>query len=268
MVSETSFTYTGQIINGLLDVAKIYNYNIILHTITEGIDSVNQIVDSIIKSRVDGVIIYSDKILDFDMELISKFQIPIVSIGNKMSGNDLCSVYVDIEKAIYELTSKYLIEGIDDIAIVEDRKNCYTTQQMLEGAQRAFKAKGKEFKNFIKIPSEFRSSYKYLLNYFKNNKHRLVIANRDSQAMAVLNSAKENNIKVPEEMELVCIIDTKYNSIVRPMISSFSIPSYDLGAVSMRVLTKMLSGQEVAEKEKCLNYLYNSRQTTINDIDY
>lgn len=31
--------------------------------------------------------------------------------------------------------------------------------------------------------------------------------------MAVLNSAKENNIKVPEEMELVCIIDTKYNSI-------------------------------------------------------
>lgn len=74
------------------------------------------------------------------MELISKFQIPIVSIGNKMSGNDLCSVYVDIEKAIYELTSKYLIEGIDDIAIVEDRKNCYTTQQMLNGAQRAFKS--------------------------------------------------------------------------------------------------------------------------------
>lgn len=35
VVSETSFTYTGQIINGLLDVAKIYNYNIILHTITE-----------------------------------------------------------------------------------------------------------------------------------------------------------------------------------------------------------------------------------------
>lgn len=35
------------------------------------------------------------------------------------------------------------------------------------------KAKGKEFKNFIKIPSEFRSSYKYLLNYFRKQQTSL-----------------------------------------------------------------------------------------------
>ena len=37
VIPEASFTYTGQIINGLLDVAKIYDYKIILHTTTEGI---------------------------------------------------------------------------------------------------------------------------------------------------------------------------------------------------------------------------------------
>ena len=31
---EARFDYTGQIINGLLDVAKIYKYNIMLHTTT------------------------------------------------------------------------------------------------------------------------------------------------------------------------------------------------------------------------------------------
>ena len=63
-------------------------------------------------------------------------------------------------------------------------------------------------------------------------------------------------------MEVICVIDTKYNSMTRPMISSFSIPSYDLGAVSMRVMTKMLQNEEVQEKEKCLNYLFTNRETT------
>ena len=44
VVPEASFTYTGQIINGLIDVAKIYNYNIMLHTITEGITDLNSVV--------------------------------------------------------------------------------------------------------------------------------------------------------------------------------------------------------------------------------
>ncbi|MDY6062484.1 MAG: LacI family DNA-binding transcriptional regulator [Erysipelotrichaceae bacterium] len=265
VIPEVGFTYTGQIINGLLDVAKIYNYNIILHTITEGISEVSEIVDMIIKSRVDGVVIYSDKILSADVELLNRYNIPIVIIGNKMSGEGLCSVYVDIEKAIYELTSKYLIEGIEDIAIIEDRKNGYSSKQMVEGAKRAFKKQGKEFKGFIEIPGEYRSSYKYLVNYFKEHKHQLIIANRDSQAMAILNSARENGIAIPDEMEIVCVIDTKYNSITRPTITSFSIPSYDLGAVSMRVLTKMLQSENVDEKEKCLSYLYNPRQTTKNN---
>jgi LacI family transcriptional regulator len=55
-----------------------------------------------------------------------------------------------------------------------------------------------------------------------------MIGNRDSQAMAILNAARENKIAVPDDMEVVCVIDTKYNSMIRPQISSFSIPSYDL----------------------------------------
>ena len=79
---------------------------------------------------------------------------------------------------------------------------------------------------------------------------------RDMQA------ARENGIRVPEDMEIVCVIDTKYNSMIRPTISSFSIPSYDLGAVSMRLMTKMLQNEEVEDKEKCLSYLITSRETT------
>ena len=44
VVPEASFSYTGQIINGLLDVAKIYKYNIMLHTVSEGIVEIGEII--------------------------------------------------------------------------------------------------------------------------------------------------------------------------------------------------------------------------------
>ena len=82
--------------------------------------------------------------------------------------------------------------------------------------------------------------------------------------MAILNAATENGIRVPDDLEIVCVIDTKYNSMARPQISSFSIPSYDLGAVSMRVMTKMLQEQNDFEREIELSYLFTPRQTTKN----
>lgn len=262
VVPEASFSYTGQIINGILDVAKIYKYNIMLHTTSEGIVEIGDVIENIIKSRVDGVVIYNDKMMDDELKALTKYDFPIVMIGNKMSTENICSVFVDLRKAVYELTKKYLDKGIQDVAIIQDRKNKYMVDEMIKGASLAFNEVGLEFTNFIEIPVEYRSSYLYLKEYLKGHRHQLIIAHRDSQALAINNAAKENNIVIPDEMEVVCIIDTKYNSMVRPQLSSFTIPSYDLGAVSMRVMTKMLKQDTVDEKEIELSYLYTARQST------
>lgn len=262
ILPETSFTYTGQVINGILDVAKIYKFKVNLHTMTDGINDITTVVNEVIKSRVDGVIVYNDSIVGDGVLELSKYHIPIVLIGNADTDSDVCSVYVDIKKATYELVKSYLEKGVDDISILQDKRNEYSIEQACLGAKKAFNEFNKEFTNFVKIPSEYRSTYKFTKEYLKENKPALFIANRDSQAMALINSAKENGIDVPTDMEVVCIIDTKYNSMVRPEISSFSIPSYDLGAVSMRVMTKLLFEEEIVDKHKKLSYIYTARKST------
>ena len=88
---------------------------------------------------------------------------------------------------------------------------------------------------------------------------------KGASPLALKKSIENSPLKrlaTPEE--IVCVIDTKYNSMARPQISSFSIPSYDLGAVSMRVMTKMLQEQNDFEREIELSYLFTPRQTTKN----
>ena len=59
-------------------------------------------------------------------------------------------------------------------------------------------------------------------------------------------------------MEVVCILDSKIYKCDgnRAAISGFKIPDYDLGAVAMRVMTKMLHDEdEVIDKEIELSYI-------------
>jgi len=96
IIPSTSVSFSGRIINGLCDVAKIYDYSVFIHTITEGVMNVKEIIDEVIKSRVDGVIIYADKDLDDSVKLLEDYNIPMVVMGNKVSSDTICSVYVTI----------------------------------------------------------------------------------------------------------------------------------------------------------------------------
>lgn len=264
VVPEASFGFTGQIINGLLDVAKIYNYNIYLHTITEGITDIKDVIDKIIKSRVDGVVFYNDRLGNVDIEALATYNIPIVFIGNKLKSHNISSVYVDIEMAICELAKKFIDEGVKEISVLQDRKNEYAASQILSGVEKAYE-NGENHSNFIDIPQEYRSSYAFLSEYFKDNKPEVVIANRDSQAIAVMNAALEAGYKIPEDIQVVCVIDTKYNKMFRPQLSSFVMPSYDLGAVAMRMMTKQLDDSvedEDIDHNIELSYLYTPRKST------
>ena len=262
ILPSTSVSFFSRAINGLCDVAKIYEYNVFLHTITEGVTDIKEIIDEVIKSRVDGVIIYADKDLDDSVKLLEEYSIPMVVIGNKISSDNICSVYVDYERAVFELCDSYLEKGITDIAILQDYRNDLVSSFMRKGAEEAFRKHDLEYKGFVEVSRDNRSTYKFLKSYFKNYKHQVFVANRDSQALAALNAATGHGISIPEDMELVCMNESKYTSSVRPEISSFVVPSYDLGAISMRLMTKMLKDENVEEKEKCLDILYSPKDTT------
>ena len=167
VVPGSNISMASQIINGLLDVAKIYKYNIMLHTVSEGISQMEDVIDNIIKSRADGVVIFNDKLNRDELHTLNSYQIPIVVIGNKISDEMIGSIYIDYENLAYEVTAKYLDKGIDDIALIEDRKNPSYIRQLLRGIKRAYKERGKEFNQYVQIAKEYRSSYLYLKEYFK-----------------------------------------------------------------------------------------------------
>lgn len=268
VMSEKLFSYNAKILNGLMDVAKIYNYNIMLHTTSKGISKMQDVIESIIKSRVDGVILFNDNFSEEELEVLHLYQIPMVVVGSKIIDKkvgNVGNVYVDFEKLAYELVNEYFEKGVTDISLVEDKLNLSMMHELRQGVERAFREHGMEFKKYISYDDTYRSSYDFLSEYFKNHEpSELVITFRDSQAIAFINACSEANYKIPQDTQVISILDDKYLRMVRPTISSFNFPDYDMGAIAMRLLTKMLvNGEEVkGNKDIEIGYTFIQRQTT------
>ena len=84
----------------------------------------------------------------------------------------------------------------------------------------------------------------------------------DELAAGLLNGLFAAGKNVPEDFEIITSNDSPVVDYTRPNLSSISQPVYDLGAVSMRMLTKIMNKEDLEEKEILLNHGIKRRGTT------
>ena len=268
VMSEKLLAYNAKILNGLMDVANIYHYNVMFHTTSKGISKMQDVIESIIKSRVDGVILFNDNFTEDEMVVLNEYKIPTVIVGSHFEGkrhDHVGNVYVNFEKLAYDLVKDCFERGIEDIALVEDKLNLSMMKQIKAGMERAYQEAGKTFDKVLTYNDTYNTSYEFFSDYFSNHKPpKFAIALRDSQGIAMLNAAKEHNLHVPEDFEILTILDSKYLPMMRPSLSAYNIPEYDMGAIAMRMLTKMLVNNEEVERNITLQTSKIERDSTPN----
>ena len=84
----------------------------------------------------------------------------------------------------------------------------------------------------------------------------------DELAAGLLNGLFAAGKSVPEDFEIITSNDSPITSYTRPNLSSINHPLYDLGAVSMRMLTKIMHKEELEDKDVILNHGLTLRQST------
>ena len=67
------------------------------------------------------------------------------------------------------------------------------------------------------------------------------------------NAAIDNGIHIPEDMEVIGMMNTSYALICRPSLTSIHVPVYDMGALAVRLLTKILNEEEIEIRQWLFN---------------
>ena len=123
-----------------------------------------------------------------------------------------------------------------------------------------------EFKSELVV--ECNNSYDEGIEAVKElrpHKPTAYFVSNDEMSIGVIHQVEEEGQKIPEEVEIISYENSKLARMARPMLSSVALPLYDIGAVSMRLLTKYMNKEEIDENQVILPYRIEERQSTKND---
>ena len=79
--------------------------------------------------------------------------------------------------------------------------------------------------------------------------------------LGLIHGAQDNGFHVPDDIEVISFENSKLARMVRPQLTSIVLPLYDIGAVSMRLLTKFMNKEKIEEKTVNLPYRIEERDS-------
>ncbi len=256
LVSDVTRASVAEMFGGISDIAIKYKYAIKLFTTPDHIDY-DELLRTIIAEQVDGLLLLNDELEHHDVEklidICKKNNVPVVLANVLFDEQSVPSVNIDYERASYEITKLFIEQGRKDIYILSTLRNYNVNDQKELGYTKAMEEAGLT-PHVVRTSGDVSLNKDHFAKYFQNKKIDGAIAVRDSIAVSFINYMREKGYKVPEDVAVAGFQNTKYATLSRPTLTSIDVPVYDIGAVAMRYLTKMMNNEDVEEEKVILNH--------------
>ena len=89
-----------------------------------------------------------------------------------------------------------------------------------------------------------------------------IFVGSDEMALGVVHGAEDKGFVIPEDFEVITSDNTRLSLMVRPQLTTIVQPLYDIGAVAMRLLTKLMNKEEVDDQNVILPHRIETRSST------
>ena len=265
IIPDVTNVYFSSLARGIDDVATMYKYNIILANSDGNEEKEIQVFNTLLAKQVDGIIYMGTHLTEKLREQIKRSKTPVVLAGSIDHKNEIVSVHVDYVKAVKEAVNNMLAHGDKRIAFVSGPLNYpINGEYRLKGYKEALAENGIEFDQDLVFETNdsYRAGETLWPALSAAHADAAFVAD-DELATGVLNGAVDAGAQIPAEFEVITGNDSKLTQIVRPKLSSITQPLYDIGAVAMRCLTKMMNKEdEDLDKTVELQYGFIKRGST------
>lgn len=258
--------YFAELALGIDDVASMYKYNIILTNSDSDDEKILKVVRSLLAKQVDGLIFMGHDVSDDLRNEFESTNTPVVVAGSVVNDDALPSVRINYQAAAKEATEFLLKHGDQQVAyITGPLRYSINGEDRLNGYKEALANNNVAFNESLVIETDgsYQAGYAKAQEVIEKGLKAAYVTD-DSLAAGLLNGLTDAGISVPDDFELISSNDTNYTKVVRPTITSITQPLYDLGAISMRLLTKLMDGDDSNDNEKnvILDHGFVERQST------
>lgn len=266
VIPDITNTYFATLAKGIDDIAEMYKYNIVLANSDEDDEKEVAVVNTLFSKQVDGVIFMGYHLTEKIRSEFSRSRTPVVLAGTVDVEHQLPSVNIDYKNAIADAV-RHLLKRNKKIAFVSGPLvDDINGKVRLAGYKDALKEAGVNYSEGLVFESKYRYDDGYALaERLVSSKATAAVVTGDELAAGLLNGLADHGVSVPEDFEVITSDDSQIARFTRPNLTTIAQPLYDLGAISMRMLTKIMHKEELEEREVLLPHGLKVRKSTRKD---
>lgn len=268
IVPEVTDPFAAEILNGIEEISKMYNYDILLANTYSEKELEKKSINLLRAKQVEGIVMIC---WDLDQELVDQLDnsgIPAVYISKTNRNFDIYNVSAQNRPAARDMTEFLIEKGHKDIALMVTNYHISDlANERLEGYKEALEKAKIDYREELVVSSgtNYSDGYaaaKELLG--KGEKLDAIFATSDEGAVGAINACFDMGYKVPEDISVAGFNDVKLAKIYRPKLTSVYQPLFDMGAVAIRIIIKLIGGLEITEKSVALPYRIMDRESVLD----
>ncbi|CAH0346845.1 catabolite control protein A [Bacillus sp. CECT 9360] len=266
IIPDISSIFYAELARGIEDIATMYKYNIILSNSDENQEKEFHLLNTMLGKQVDGIVFMGSNITNEHVEEFQKSPVPIVLAGSVEDTGQVPSVNIDYEAAAFDSVTFFAEKGHRKIAFVSGNLSEPINAKKLAGYKRGLKSANLPFDESYVVDGDYTydsgiESFDRLIE--ASEKPTAIIVGADEMALGIVHAAQDKGNQVPDDFEVISFDNTRLTLMVRPQITTIVQPLYDIGAVAMRLLTKLMNKEMADEQEKVvLPHRIEKRQST------
>jgi LacI family transcriptional regulator len=205
----------------------------------ENPDKFTQYLKTVLQQRVDGVLVAPVSTDSADFAKLAENQVPTVVIDRRVPGWGGDSVYCDSIAASQALTQHLLSLGHTRVAIISGPATTSTAEDRVAGYCLALCKAGLPVDSHLIYRGEYRASSgrsmtRDLLQ--SGLAPTAIIATNNTIAVGVLEELKNQGMKVPGDIAVVCFDEIPEMERFFPFLTSVTQPAYDMGINATQLL--------------------------------
>lgn len=202
---------------------------------------------TVISSGVDGILYINDEIDDDYLEIIKDSSVSVVLTNTVCSDLEIPSVAIDYKKAAYEMTKEMISRGNKKIWIISTIKKYAVNDLKIQGYEQAMAEANLETR-VITVSGKTHLNEIAYKEILEQDYPDVAIVVRDSMAVSFINVARKLGIVIPDQLQVIGFQNTKYAELSRPTLTCINTPIYEIGEVSMNLLTDLMHEAELEDE--------------------
>lgn len=240
VVPEMSHYFFSSVLSGMDEMAFSHGYTTMICQSGENADREAASIQSLIDSRVDGILLSVSKATQDNTFLSSAVAngMPLVMFDRTMDGIDVSSVTTDDFQGAHDAVSLMTAHGCRRIALLCGDHGLQVSDQRRKGYETALADAGIEVDDSMVINSDTPEKLYAQADSLRDLAGRIdgLFAINDSTAIEAMKMFRTLGKRVPDDIEVVGFGDDPSAQIIEPTLTSVQQNGSEMGRAAMKIL--------------------------------